>query len=76
MTLNGKPVDPAGRYRVAVPSFLASGGDNFTVFTEGTDEKDLGLDLDALEAWIAKGASVPALGRIENLAPPPVAAKP
>ncbi len=75
MTLNGKPVDPAGRYRMAVPSFLASGGDNFTVFTEGTGEKDMGLDLDALEAWLKKGAKVPKLGRIKNLAPPPVAAK-
>jgi hypothetical protein len=33
-------------------SFLASGGDNFTVFRDGTDPAGgPGLDLDALEAY-------------------------
>ena len=31
MTLNGKPIDPAETYRVAINNFLASGGDNFTL---------------------------------------------
>lgn len=43
-------VDPAGSYKVAVPSFLASGGDNFRSFAEGT-AVDTGL-ID-YEAWIA-----------------------
>ena len=43
-------VDPEATYKVAVPSFLASGGDNFRAFTEGT-AVDTGL-LD-YEAWIA-----------------------
>jgi 5'-nucleotidase len=71
MRLNGKPIDPNGRYRVAVNHFLASGGDKFTVLAEGTDPVDLGLDLDAMEAWLNKGAPVPQLGRIKNLGPPP-----
>jgi 5'-nucleotidase len=69
--LNGKAIDPAGRYRVAVNHFLAGGGDKFTVLAEGSDPVDLGLDLDAMEAWLRKGAPVPQLGRIKNLGPPP-----
>ena len=42
MTLNGKPIDPAANYRVAVNNFLATGGDNFTVLTDGTDAVDAG----------------------------------
>ena len=42
MTLDGKPIDPAATYRVAVNNFLASGGDNFTVLAEGTDPVDAG----------------------------------
>ena len=48
--VDGAQVDPAASYKVAVPSFLASGGDNFRAFTEGT-AVDTGL-LD-YEAWIA-----------------------
>jgi len=51
VTIDGEPIDPAGEYRVATFSFLATGGDNFRVFTEGTDPRDSGLvDRDA---WIA-----------------------
>ncbi|WP_307865047.1 ExeM/NucH family extracellular endonuclease [Myceligenerans salitolerans] len=50
VTIDGVPVDPAAEYRVATFSFLTSGGDNFRVFTEGTDLRDSGLvDRDA---WI------------------------
>lgn len=35
--LNDAPVDPATTYRVATLNFLAAGGDQFTVFTEGTN---------------------------------------
>ena len=63
MTLDGKPIDPAARYRVTVNNFLSSGGDGFSAFNGGTDAFDAGLDLDALEAWLAKGQKVPATGR-------------
>ncbi|MFC5130824.1 ExeM/NucH family extracellular endonuclease [Paeniglutamicibacter kerguelensis] len=50
VTINGEPLDPERSYRVGTFSFLATGGDNFRVFTEGTNTKDSGLvDRDA---WI------------------------
>ena len=64
MWLEGKPIRASGDYRVVVNNFLASGGDGFTVLTEGTDTFDAGLDLDALEAWLATGPSVPKTGRV------------
>ncbi|QID16257.1 bifunctional metallophosphatase/5'-nucleotidase [Nitrogeniibacter mangrovi] len=51
ITLNGTPVDPAASYRVTVNSFMADGGDNFAVLTEGTDRLGGAQDVDALEAW-------------------------
>ena len=70
MELNGKPVDPGGRYRVVVNNFLASGGDGFSVLNDGTDAFDAGLDLDALEAWLATNPPVPAVGRITAASSP------
>jgi 5'-nucleotidase len=65
MRLNGQAIDPAARYRVAVNNYLASGGDNLTGFTAGTDVTDTGIiDLDALVAWIAKGQTPPVADRI------------
>lgn len=63
--LNGQPIDPAGRYRVVVNNYLASGGDSLTGFTAGTDITDEGIiDLDALVAWIAPGRTPPNPNRI------------
>ena len=39
-------------------NFLASGGDNFTVFREGTDATGGLQDVDALEAYIAAAGSL------------------
>ena len=69
MTLNGKPIDPALTYRVAVNSFLASGGDNFTLLAQGRDVVDAGLDLDVTESYLATNPPVPVMGRIEDLTP-------
>ena len=63
MKLGGEPIDPQARYRVTVNNFLSSGGDGFSVLAQGSDAFDAGLDLDALEAWLAKGQPVPAIGR-------------
>lgn len=52
LRLHGAPVDPAGRYRVTVNSFLASGGDGFRVLTEGTERRGGMVDVDAMEAWL------------------------
>jgi 5'-nucleotidase len=64
MILKGKPIDPARSYRVTTNNFLASGGDGFSVFTQGTETFDAGLDLDALEAHLATNPTAPAVGRI------------
>jgi 5'-nucleotidase len=66
MRLNGSPIDPARRYRVTVNSFLASGGDGFTILTQGTGVIDGGPDLDALEAFLKDGAKIPQTGRIDD----------
>ena len=48
--INGSLIDPAKTYRVGTFSFLATGGDNFRIFKEGTGTEDSGLvDRDA---WI------------------------
>ena len=71
MRLNGKPIDPKADYRIAIGSFLVTGGDNFTVFKEGRDKTDLGVDLDATAAYLATNPKAPTLGRMKNLNPPP-----
>jgi 5'-nucleotidase len=69
MTLDGKPIDPARTYRIAINNFLASGGDNFTLLANGRDPVDAGLDLDVTEAYLATNPPVPALGRITDMTP-------
>ena len=66
MELNGRKVAHADKLRVTVNNFLASGGDGFTALAIGTDATDGGLDLDAMEAWLAKGQPVPSLGRTRD----------
>jgi 5'-nucleotidase len=69
--LTGKPVDPAGKYRVVVNNYLASGGDSLSAFTGGTDITDKGIiDLDALVAWIAPGRTPPQPNRIRLIGLP------
>ena len=69
LTLNGTPLDAAGTYRVAMNSFLATGGDNFTVFNQGTDPLGGDQDVDALEAYIKANSPLvpPATDRITVL---------
>jgi len=52
MSLDGVPIDPEGLYRVTTNSFIANGGDSFSVLTEGQDAVISGTDIDALEAYI------------------------
>ena len=52
ITLNGSPVpDDATTYRVTMNNFLASGGDGFTVFNQGTNALGGAQDIDALVAY-------------------------
>ncbi|WP_174187601.1 bifunctional metallophosphatase/5'-nucleotidase [Nocardia barduliensis] len=48
----GAPLNPVATYRVTTNSFLASGGDGFTVFTEGTETAAGPSDLDAFETFL------------------------
>jgi 5'-nucleotidase len=58
ITLDGTPLDPAASYRVTVNSFLAEGGDGFSVLTQGTDRLGGAVDLDALEAYFLEQSPV------------------
>ena len=50
--LNGTPIDPAAPYRVTVNSFLADGGDNYTIFRDGTNRVPGNVDTDAFENFL------------------------
>lgn len=50
--IGGAPLDPAAYYSVTVNSFMAAGGDNFTVLTGGTNRVIGPVDLDALIDFI------------------------
>ncbi len=50
--LDGRPLDMAAEYRVTTNSFLAGGGDGFTVFAAKRDAVIGMSDIDALEAWL------------------------
>ena len=67
--LEGVPIDPKARYRVAVNNFLADGGDAFTVLREGVERVSGMVDLDALEAYFKAHSpvAVPKPGRIVRL---------
>jgi 5'-nucleotidase len=64
----GVEVAPTDSFRVTMNSFLAAGGDGFTVFNEGTEALGGAQDIDALVAAFAAaepaGIAVPPLDRI------------
>src|SRR6266508_439206 len=66
--VGGVEVTPTDSFRVTMNSFLAAGGDGFTVFNEGTDALGGAQDIDALVAAFAAaepaGIAVPPLDRI------------
>ncbi|HAN53438.1 MAG TPA: bifunctional metallophosphatase/5'-nucleotidase, partial [Pseudomonas sp.] len=49
---SGALLNPAATYRVTVNSFLAGGGDNFTILNEGQNRVVGPVDLDALVGYI------------------------
>ena len=70
LRLNGAVVEPQQKLRVTINSFLASGGDNFTVFQrEGQDARTGMMDIDAFERYVAAlGSIAPAsLERIRRM---------
>lgn len=68
VSLDGQPIDPGANYRVTMNSFLAAGGDSFTVFTQGSDSVVGPVDLDAFELWLKQEPvrTLPPTGRITD----------
>jgi 5'-nucleotidase len=62
---DGTPLRPNERYTVTVNSFLATGGDGFTVLNEGEDRETGPVDLDALVSYI-ESLPQPISARIEG----------
>ena len=58
IAIDGIPVDPGATYRVTVNSFLADGGDGFTMLREGTERTGGVIDLDALVAYFSTASPV------------------
>jgi 5'-nucleotidase len=69
ITLGGTVIDPQTNYRITVNSFIAAGGDGFSVLTEGTDRVEKTRDIDALESYLTAASPLapPALNRIKRL---------
>jgi 5'-nucleotidase len=59
LRLHGAVVEPQQKLRITINSFLASGGDNFTVFQrDGQDARTGMMDIDALERYVAALGSI------------------
>jgi 5'-nucleotidase len=73
MFIDGVEVAPTDSFRITMNNFLATGGDGFTVFNEGTDPLGGAQDIDALVAAFTAaepaGIAVPPLNRIVAPAP-------
>jgi len=63
--INGVPLVTSQTYNVTVNNFMATGGDNFTVFKSGTNQTGGAVDLDALIAYV-KTLSQPFSAAIEG----------
>jgi 5'-nucleotidase len=73
LRLDGRAIEQDRIYRVGVSNFLATGGDNFTVFREGSDLAGGPEDIDAFEAFMKTAGTVtpPLPNRITRIDPPP-----
>lgn len=70
VSLGGVPLDLAASYRVTVNTFLADGGDGFSVLPQGTDRVGGAVDTDAFEDYLAAnagGLAPPATDRIDTV---------
>jgi 5'-nucleotidase len=56
--IGGVPVAPADSVRVTMNNFLATGGDGFTVFNQGTDQLGGPVDIDVLVDYFLKHSPV------------------
>ena len=69
ITLHGEALQDARDYRVAISSFLATGGSGYRTFAEGRDMLGGDQDMDVLEAYFrnASPVAVPATERITKV---------
>jgi 5'-nucleotidase len=69
LKLNGAPIASDALLRVTINNYLASGGDGFKTFTEGTERRFGNFDIDALEAYFQNNSPVapPPRDRIQRL---------
>jgi 5'-nucleotidase len=69
VTLNGNPIVDTQSYRVQMNSFLATGGDGFSVFNQCTNQLGGEVDLDALARYFQDHSPIspPAEDRIKRL---------
>jgi 5'-nucleotidase len=69
MQLRGEPIVLDKTYRVTVNNFMASGGDNFTLLTQGTNVQAGEIDLVATKLYFRLKGVVPApgMGRITRI---------
>ena len=58
ITYRGQPIRLDAEYRVTVNSFLAAGGDGFTMLETGTNRVGGPIDLQALVAWFRDRAPI------------------
>ena len=57
LRIGGAPVDPARDYRLTVNSFMAEGGDGYTVLQRGRQRLGGAQDLDAMLAHLRQGVA-------------------
>ena len=62
--VDGRPLELDRRYRVTVNAFLADGGNNFPTLAAAGDGAPGPVDVDALAAFVGRGAPVGPGGRI------------
>ena len=69
ITIDGAPIVPGTTYRVVVNSYIAAGGDDFSVFTMGTNPMGGAVDVDALEAYFTANSPIapPAVNLVQVL---------
>ncbi len=65
--IGGKPLDPKKKYRVAINSFIAGGGDGYTILRNITTKRDTGFNIPAIivdHLKANKTLAKPQMGRI------------
>ncbi len=67
LRLNLQPIAADARLRITVNSFLASGGDNFTLLRQGADKRTGMMDIDAFEAYVKANPTI-APGTLDRIA--------